>query len=229
MNITLNTRGDTRSFRATMRVRRDHFIWFSITAPLGIEIGRVLLTPDSVKFINSHDKTYFINDYSYFHDRYGINLTFDCIQRILSNHFFDFNFCSLREKPVKKYKLDRRDGHYLLSTFGESSINRRLKKLYKKKLKDKEYSLILQKIEIDPSFFRPSSVSVEELDEKTGFGVSYRDFRPFGDHFIFPTKIDFHFFSGEDKSFLKIEIDRLEFNIPVEPNFKIPAKYKKIK
>jgi hypothetical protein len=233
MSITLNIRGDIKSFKTTMRVRRDAFIWFSMTAPLGIEIGRILLTPDSIKFINSHDKTYFTSDYSYLVERYGINLTFDCIQKILSNHFFNFDICSLQAKPSEKYKLDRKNGYYLLYTLEESSIDRRLRKLYKRKLKNKESSLILQKVEIDPYSFRPFSVSIEDLDEKIGLGVSYRDFKVFDSHlslrFFFPTKIDFSFFSQEERLSLKMEMDRLEFNVPVESSFKIPAKYKKMK
>jgi hypothetical protein len=232
INITLDIQGDTKNFKSTMRVRKDNFIWFSMTAPLGIEIGRILLTPDSVKFMNSHDKTYFISDYGYFSERYGVNLTFDCIQKILSNYFFNFDICSLQSKPSEKYKLDKKDGYYLLYTLEENSIDRRLRKLYRKKLRNKEVSLILQKVKIDPFSFRPFSISIEDLDEKVGFGVNYRDFKVFNKlalNYLFPSKIDFSFFSQEERLSLEMEIDRLEFNVPVEPSFKIPAKYKKIK
>jgi hypothetical protein len=232
MDITLDMKGDSKSFKATMRVRKDDFIWFAMTAPLGIEIGRLLFTPDSVKFINSREKTYFASDYSYITERYGIELTFDCLQKILSNHFFNFDICSSKEKS-KGYKLDRKDGHYLLYTMEERAIGRQLRKLYKKKLKNKEFSLILQKIMIDPSTFRPVSVSVEDLDEKVGFGVNYRDFEVFDNRLqtnpLFPAKFDFYFFSEEGESHLEIKIERLEFDVPVEPSFKIPAKYKRIK
>jgi hypothetical protein len=231
MDITLNMQGDIKSFKATMRVRRDDFIWFSMTAPLGIEIGRVLLTSDSVKFINSREKTYFTSDYGYFRDRFGLSLTFDCLQRILSNYFFHFDICALQEKP-KGYKLDRKDGYYLLYTIEESAIDKQLRKLYKKKLKNKEFALILQKVKVDPSSFRPISVSIEDLDDKVGFGVNYSDFKIFDNQLqnpLFPAKLDFYLFSDEDESRLEIKIDRLEFNVPVEPSFKIPAKYKKIK
>jgi hypothetical protein len=228
MDIILDTKGDTKSFKATMRMRKDGFIWFSMTAPLGIEIGRVLLTPDSVKFINSRDKTYFTSDYSYFSEQYGLELTFDCLQKVLSNRFFNLDVCISGERPVRKYKLDKNNGHYLLYTIEESSIDRQLKKLYKKRRKNKEFSLIMQKIEVDPLSFRPVSVSIEDLDEKVEFGVNYGDFKMFGDNF-FPAKINFYIFSEEDKSRLEIKIDRLEFDVPIESAFKIPVKYKKVK
>jgi hypothetical protein len=233
MNVILDIRGNIKSFKATMRVYKDNFIWLSMKASLGIEVGRILLTPDSVRFINLHDKTYFISDYSYFGERYGINITFNDIQKILSNHFFNFDVYSLQGKPSKKYKLDRKDRYYLLYTLEESSIDKQLKKLYKKKLKNKEFSLILQKVKIDPLFFRPSSISIEDLDEKIEFEVSYGDFKIFDNpislNSFFPTKISFSLFSQEEKLSLKIEIDKLEFNVPIEPSFKIPDKYKKIK
>ena len=39
---------------------------------------------------------------------------------------------------TKKYKLDRVDQGYELSTIGERSFSRKIKKLYKKKRKQKE-------------------------------------------------------------------------------------------
>jgi hypothetical protein len=41
--------GESLSFKATVRMRRDSAIWISLSPALGIEVFRVLITQDSVK------------------------------------------------------------------------------------------------------------------------------------------------------------------------------------
>ena len=51
---------------------------------------------------------------------------------------------------------------YELSTVEERAISRKIKKFYKKKRKNKDFMLVLQRILIDPEYFRPVKVSVED-------------------------------------------------------------------
>ena len=99
--------------------------------------------------------------------------------------------------------------------------------MYRKKRKNKEFVLILQRIQVDPLSFRPLSVLLEDVDEEAGINVSYNDFRDF-DGVFFPEKVAFILFSDKDKMGLEIRFNRLEFNVDVEPNFKISSKYKRI-
>ena len=66
IDLTLRDKEKSNSLKAMLRVKRDSFIWISVTAPLGIEVARVLFTPDSVKFINARAKEYLISDYGIF-------------------------------------------------------------------------------------------------------------------------------------------------------------------
>lgn len=227
MSVSLKTEKQSNSFKATMRMKRDSFIWISLTAPLGIEVARVLLTPDSVKFINSHDREYFLSDYTYFEERFDVGLNFDCIQKLLTNQFFNFELCTSPEGKMKRYKFDKTGNNYLLYTLEERALGRKVKKLYKKKQKHKEYSLILQKIEIDPDYFRPCLVSIEDLEEQMGMSVKYDSYKDYESR-LFPEKIFFKIFSGSDHVELQIICNRMEFDIPVDPNFKISAKYKRV-
>ena len=228
MEITLKANKDTKSFKAMMRIKRDSFIWVSMNAPLGIEVGRLLLTPDSIKFLNTYEKKYFIADYDHFNNEYDINLDYDYVQKMITNYFFSFeSLMGIADGKNKKYKLDRTGKNYLLYTQEERAVGRKLKKLYKKKRKNKEFSLILQKIEINPDNFRPCSISLEDVDEQVGVSVSYHHFKDF-DGKIFPEEMIFNFFSDTDKWKLDIIFNRLEFDVPVTPSFKIPAKYKRI-
>lgn len=227
MDVSFTQGGKVNSLRGTLKIQRDSFIQISISAPLGIEVGRILLTRDSVKFIDSYHKKYFLSDYKYFYDKFDANLSYDCLQKILTNTFFDFESCNGTESKEKKYKLDKADNSYILSTLEEKALGRKIKKLYRKKRKNKEFVLILQRIQVDPLSFRPLSVLLEDVDEEAGINVSYNDFRDF-DGVFFPEKVAFIFFSDKDKMGLEIRFNRLEFNIDVEPNFKISPKYKRI-
>lgn len=227
VDVSLVNEKESNSFKALLKIQRDSFIQISVTAPLGIEIARVLLTTDSIKFADVYHKKYFLSDYSYLSDKYDAHISYDCIQKILTNMFFNFEICGGGANRIKKYKLDRVDNGYELSTVEERALSRKIKKLYKKRRKNKDFILILQKILIDPQSFRPLSMSVEDVEEDMGVSVNYEDFKNFSGK-IFPGKIMFKLFSGHDKTSFELKFQKIEFDVPVEPNFKISSKYKKI-
>ena len=150
IDLTLRDGEKENTLKAMLRIQRDSFIWVSVTAPLGIEVARVLFTPDSIKFISPREKEYFLSDYSYFSEKFDVDLTFDCFQKILSNHFFDFTSCTSLVDRNKRYKLDKSGDDYVLYSLEEKAIGRKLKRLYKKKRKNKEFTLVLQKVHINP-------------------------------------------------------------------------------
>lgn len=227
MDVTAEKDGKSVNFRTSLKIQRDSFIWISVTAPLGIEVARVLLTPDSIKFIDSFNRKYFLSDYKYLYDKFEINLNYDCFQKLLTNVFFNFENCTVNDIKDHKYKFDRTDNDYVLFTIQERALNRILKKLYKKKRKNKEYTLVLQKIHIDPFHFRPTEISLEDMDDHTGVSANYKDFKDY-DGRLFPEKLILNLFFGETNINVQMKFTRLEFNVPVESNFKIPNKYKRV-
>lgn len=44
MDVSFTQGGKVNSLRGTLKIQRDSFIQISISAPLGIEVGRILLT-----------------------------------------------------------------------------------------------------------------------------------------------------------------------------------------
>ena len=180
IDLTLRDKEKSNSLKDMLRVKRDSFIWISVTAPLGIEVARVLFTPDSVKFINARAKEYLISDYGIFSEKFDVNLTFDCFQRILTNQFFDFISCTSTVDREKRYKLDKSGEDYVLYSLEERAIGRKLKRLYKKKRRNKEFTLVMQKVHVNPDNFRLNAVSIEDLEENLEVNVSYGHFKDFG-------------------------------------------------
>lgn len=226
MDISFFNQGKSSNFKASLKIKRDEFIQVSLTAPLGIEVARILLTPDSIKFADIYHKKYFLADYNYFYDRFDVNLNFGCVQNIFTNTFCNIDDCIGGGKP-KKYKLDRTEEGYELSTLEERALSRKIKKLYKKKRKNKDFILILQKILVDPEYFRPVAMSLEDVEENMGVSVEYKDLKEFSGK-LFPEKMLFGVFTGQKKTDLNVKFLKVEFDVPVEANFKVSAKYKRI-
>ena len=222
----VNKKGSSNSFRASLKIQRDSFIQVALTAPLGIEVARVLFTQDSIKFVDIFHKKYILTDYNYFYDKFDAHINYDFLQNILTNTFFNFEIYGETVRN-KKYKLDRVESGYELSTLEERALSRKIKKLYKKRRKNKDFVLILQKILIDPQTFRPLAVSIEDIEEDMGISVNYESFQSFSNK-LFPEKIVFDLFSDHSKTSLVLKFQKIEFDVPVDANFRISPKYKRI-
>lgn len=184
------------------------------------------MTKDSIKFVDTYHKKFFVADYDYFYDKFDVRVSFDCVEKIITNAFFDFQDCAGLGKE-KKYKLDKTELGYELSTVEERAISRKIKKFYKKKRKNKDFMLVLQRILIDPEYFRPVKVSVEDLDEDMSVSVNYGAFKQFSEK-NFPEKIVFQLAVGNNKTSLELKFLKIDFDVPLEPNFKISPKFKRI-
>ena len=81
----VRTQEDKFNFNGQIKILRDSIIWASLTPGFGIEMARVYLTKDSVKFLNRLNSTYYIGDYSYINKLLGFNIDYNTIQSILTN------------------------------------------------------------------------------------------------------------------------------------------------
>lgn len=215
------------NFKASLKISRDSFMQISLTAPLGIEVARILLTQDSIKFVDVYHKKYFLADYDYFNQRYDVSLTYDFLQNIFTNTFSDFTLLDESNLRTKRYKLDRTEMGYKLWTVDKKNAGKKLKKFYKQSGSERDEIILLQEILIDPTYFRPLSMSLKDLNEGVGISVRYENFVRFGEE-LFPEKMRFTLFSEKSNMDLNLKFQRMEFNVPVEPNFRILSKYKRM-
>lgn len=176
--VDVEDAGKTTSFKANIRMRRDSVIWVSISPALGVEMMRMIITPDSVKYISKvpGDKHYYLGDFGVISDAAGTDLDFGTIQDILvGNAVF----------------LDKKDDHYESRVHGQSyvlisKLHRHLKKVLDTDEKsmvadavfvvnplDKEYQkarrrakpeeLQLKRFWLDPLHFRTSRVELDDF------------------------------------------------------------------
>lgn len=81
-NLTINEK-DQYDVTAQVRMVRDEAIWISVTAVMGIEVARLLITPDSIKIINRLRAEYVQKPFSYLHQFVNSDVDFLNIQQLL--------------------------------------------------------------------------------------------------------------------------------------------------
>jgi hypothetical protein len=117
VNVKANIANQTNSFNANLRINTDSAIWMSISPALGIEVARVLITRDSLKFLNRLSATYFVGDYAYLNNLLQIEVNFDMIQSILlGNTYLHYS--------VENYVSDRDEQGLILSTLKKRKIKK---------------------------------------------------------------------------------------------------------
>lgn len=70
-------------FNGHVRLRRDSIIWISASAPLGVELFRMIITPDSIKWLNRMTSDYYIGEFAKVSQKIHPLITFNLLQSLL--------------------------------------------------------------------------------------------------------------------------------------------------
>ena len=81
-NLDLIIDKKKNSVTGQIRMKKDSCIWITLSPALGIEMARLLITTDSVKFINRINKTYFTGDYNQVNTLLDANIDYDVFQTL---------------------------------------------------------------------------------------------------------------------------------------------------
>jgi len=149
---------DKRSFNVNLRMRRDSIIWMSISPALGIEVARVLISPDSVKVLNRINGTYFKGGFGYLSELLQADLNFKMLQSILLGHAY-------LHYTVDKYILDRENGEFVLSTFKKRKMKRENEMIIPE--------IVTQEIWYSPDRQRVSRMEMRDYRPMRNFSVRY--------------------------------------------------------
>ena len=75
--------GKEQGVTMNIRIKKDQEIWVSITAVLGLEVGRAVITPDSIKMLNRLESTYLKKPFSYVYQYTSSQVNYKMIESIL--------------------------------------------------------------------------------------------------------------------------------------------------
>jgi outer membrane lipoprotein-sorting protein len=223
ITVQFENEGIKTNFRASLRATKNEKLMASFTK-LNIPVGRVLLTPDSVRFVNFIEKNYFDGDYSYLADILNFDITFDMVQAIISNPVKSGAFTPemLRQYDSKvengKYVLQNNTQHNSRPAEGRRYTVRNSRTIHG----SGNGNMVLQKM-----VFHPRSYVLERLEINDPAGdrrmeVNFSDFQKI-DKYDYPGEIDIRMVEDDEVTALNIKmrgfstdkVDSLELAVPV--------------
>ena len=231
INCQFNSNQSKTSFKISIKTIKDKKILASISK-LNIPIGRVLLTPDSVIYVNYLERNYFVDDYSYLSNFLNIDLDFATLQAIIANNTFSYRNDE-KDRDFKTFSTDIESGMYILQSEKErkvfkmeekgktGKIERRLKRL-------DDNALIMQKMTINPANFALTRLLIEDKTNDRKMEMNFDDFIKVTNK-DYPSSIDMSFNSEKDNIFLKIRMSGFSTENLNNINLEIPEKYQQIK
>ncbi len=218
------------AFKINLKSKFDEKILVSITK-INIPVGSILLTPDSVKYVNYIDRNYFVDDYSYLSQFLHIDLDFATIQSIISNNAFSYRndpknkdyrtflsyiqdneYVLQSEKERKIYKLDEKDK--------ANKIERRFKRL-------DDQALILQRMFFEPKNFSLTKLEMDDKTNSRNMSLVFSDFQNV-ENMSYPGEMNMNFVSPEEEINLKIRLSGFSTSKISSLEIKIPEKYEQI-
>lgn len=211
---SIYNKGKTNDLKINLRIKKDSVIWVSISAGVGLEAARVMLTKDSVMFLNRIDKTFFAGNYQFISRIINAQVDFDIVQSLLTGN--DIKWYDYQELKATV------DNHsYQL----ESAHRRKLKKYSKL---NEEINVIYQSIWLNPESFKIERIKIKEIkNENKKIDAFYSNFKSINGQ-VLPFQYDITIFAKDDvtidATLMKVELDS-ELKFP----FNIPSKYEEIK
>lgn len=211
----VTSNGKSNTLKINIRIRKDSAIWVSISAGMGLEAARVLLTHDSVMFLNRLENTFFAGNYDFINRMINAQVDFDIVQAILTGN--DFKWYDYHE-----LKASIQSDQYQL----ESAHRRKLKKYWRES--DTIGQVIYQSLWLNTSSFKIERIKIKEIkNENRKIDAYYSHFKDVDDQII-PYQYDITISANED---IIIDATLLNVNLNKELSFpfNIPSKYTEIK
>ena len=207
-------KGQKNSFNGQIRIRKDSLIWLSFSAILGIEVVRIMITQDSVMFINRMNNTYFTGDYAYVNKFLKTNIDYDILQSFLTG-----NDLSFYEKGKFRASLD--NGQYKLATADRMKLKKAVR------TGQEPLNVLIQNIWIDPEHFKITQANVKEI-RKPGSQLEayYSAFEKIGEQ-LFPKEMIFDI-SADNNLHVKVSFSKISINQLMTFPFRVPEGYRQV-
>ena len=219
-----------KSFKASIMAEKDKQITVMLSK-LNITVGRLWLTPDSVKFINYLEDNYFLDDYSYLSSFLGMELDFETVMAVISNNIFSFSNEN-SDKDNRGYEVKIDSGLYVLESVKKmkaKKINQRSagRKPVRKTTKILDDSPVHQSIYVDPESFKLRKIRLDDSINKRNLNIEFSDFVAV-DKQLYPEEIFLHVASPESNIQFRIKLSGFSTEKEKDIRFKIPENFTRI-
>lgn len=232
--VDINGPDGHKGFKATFRSVLDSAAWVSITPALGIEVARLLLTTDTLKVLDKINDHYWVGDTAMARAKFGLQPSLDLFQKALFGMPIGLD-------PEEKYKADREDGQYTLTSKEKKRFRRAAEDLAPddtllddRDMNDQRMERTLRKAEkrdaivyrywIEPDSFRITRVQIIDLAHDQQADVRYLHRTDVNGHFL-PDHISLSLSDTSKQVSGTLLLDRIGIDGPLQLNFRIPEKF----
>ena len=232
--VDLKDSTGSKSFKAHIRCAIDSAAWISVVPALGIEVARALLTTDSLKVMDKLGDKYWTGDTAQARRKFGLTPELDLFQQALLGMPIGLD-------PADKYKSEREDGQYTLTSkekrrfrraaedlalddtlandhdMNERRLERTLRKAEKK-------DAVVFKYWLEPDSFRVTRVLISDLAHDQQADVRYSSRTTVNGHSL-PSVVSLSLSDPARHAEAVFELDRISLDGPLQINFRIPEKF----
>jgi hypothetical protein len=191
----LDIDGDKNDATLNIRIQHDQKIWVSVTALLGIEVARAVITPDSIWVVNRLQGVYIKKPFSYLYQYGGNQVNFKTLQALLVGN-------AIPETLADNANVGTDNGNTLVSG----------------RLQDLMYSLT-----IGPDF-KVSQTNLNNQLAALTLQVSNSAFIQ-ADNRIMPSQIDIVSSAGNKRANINLHYNSAEYDKVLEYPFSIPDRF----
>mgnify|MGYP001143572075 CR=1 FL=1 len=228
INISLDNGRSKTSFRASIQAVKGEAVLMSVTK-LNILLAKVMLTPDSVVYVNYFDKSYYRGSYVPVSEMLKFDLDFNSIQAIISANIFSL---FRNEKELRDFKTWNGNGLYVL----QSETVRRLTRI-EDKGKTQRVERILRRLDeeipviqtfyFDPSLFVIRKMEMEDKDSPRKAIIRFNDYEPVGGKY-FPTTVEMLFQSDSSAIQVNSKLSGFSTDSGEFVPLRIPEKFERV-
>ncbi|MCK5823172.1 MAG: DUF4292 domain-containing protein [Bacteroidales bacterium] len=213
----INLKGSENSVNGILRIKKDSAIWISVSPGFGVELMRLLATPDSVKLLNKLNNTYFVGDYTYLNKIFNFQFDYYSLQSILTNSFFAYN-SNNETNPIINFTSKIDSNKYFLQSLPKNANNKEI--LSKPQ--------VMQQITILPNEYKILKIFLFDYIKNRAVQVNYSNFIEINEK-KFPKNLNFSFNTSKNKSQINLKYNKIVINKQIKMPFKISTKYLPIK
>ncbi len=244
-DVSVEMKGDKKSFKTNIRIKKDSAIWMSISPALGIEVARAIITKDSIKLIDKWNDQYYLGEFDYINDQFDTDLDFYILQDILvanpilydqkekfvsTNDIDKHILTSKNKRKVRKaLGLDRNDlkeeNESERDTLNFTVDQRRLRRAIKK---EEEEDLIVKRYWINPESYKIEQTLIKDLFYNRTFEITYQEFDEIA-LMDFPEKSEILLEDDDNRTKVFLDYSRVRVNKSLKFPFSIPDKFERIR
>jgi len=195
---------------------------------LNIPVGRIWLTPDSVKFINFLEENYFLDDYSYLSSLLNMKLDFAMVNAIISNNVFSISDPT-HAPDNSNYETSIDGGMYVLQSLRSPKTDKNSQNINDKKPPRRSKRLvdgapIKQMLYVDPVTFKLRKITLEDTVNSRRMNIDFSDYIAVGKQ-LYPGEISLQLVSSENNMEMKIKLSNFSMEKESGVSFKVPEKF----